>query len=51
MVPLSSVSDGTRIDRAVFRRVLLAAVLGEMDGNLLGRDALEIERNARPIGR
>ncbi len=35
-----------RIDRAIFRRVLLAALLGEMDENLLGRDALEVERDA-----
>ena len=35
-----------RIDCAVFRAVLLAAVLGQMNEDLLGRDALEVERNA-----
>jgi hypothetical protein len=30
--------------------MLLAAILGEMDGNRLGCDALEVERDTYPIG-
>ena len=39
-----------RIDRAILRRMLLAAILGQMDENLFGGDAFQVERDAQPIG-
>src|SRR6185436_5101393 len=39
-----------RIDRAILRRMLLAAILGQMDENLFGGDAFQVKRDAQPIG-
>ena len=51
--PLDSSSAGTRVCGLMatkFRRALAAAILGQMDGYHLVWQALEIERDADPIG-